>query len=164
MSGVLVRPSQTRDLAAIVALNDLAFGGRAEGQIVQALHRSGDGLVSLVAERQDALVGHIQFFRIWVDGVANAVGLGPLSVAPILHKMGIGSQLVREGLAQVSATGESCVIVLGHPTYYPKFGFEAKLAERFSAPWSGPAFMAQYLGEELPPSGELRYPAAFTAG
>ena len=156
-----IRPSRAEDLDEIVALNDLAFGGREEGEIVRKLAESGDQVLSLVASDDNRIVGHVEFFRILVDGEPVAVGLGPMSVHPDLQKSGIGSGLIQMGLMALEGAGESIVFVLGHPEYYPRFGFSAELAEPFEADWSGEAFMALVLSGAAPASGRLTYPAAF---
>jgi putative acetyltransferase len=161
---VWMRRARTGDLAAIIALNDAAFKSEAEGRIASRLHADGDSLLSLVAHDEAAIVGHLQFFRIQIDGAAIAAGLGPMSVVPSRQKSGIGAGLVRLGLTALEGAGETIVFVLGHPAYYPRFGFAAAAAAPFSAAWHGPAFMALRFGDGGPPGGSLQYPAAFGAG
>lgn len=161
MNQTWIRRLKPEDLDAVAALNTLAFGGSDEAAIVRRLHADNDSILSLVAHRNDGLVGHIEFFRILIDGKPSAVGLGPMSVAPERQGHGIGSSLVRMGLVVMAGRGESLVFVLGHPEFYTKLGFSAELAAPFRAPWSGPAFMAQAVNEGAPQSGELTYPAAF---
>ena len=156
-----MRLSRPEDMDAIAALNDAAFGGKEEGAITRRLHADHDSLLSLVAHRNEVLVGHVEFFRILIDGQPSAVGLGPMSAAPGVQKQGIGAGLIRMGLIALAGRGESLVFVLGHPDYYPKFGFTAETAAPFSAPWSGPAFMAKEINPGAPTVGTLTYPAAF---
>ena len=106
----------------------------------------------------------MQFFRIQIDGAPLAVGLGPMSVLPARQRQGVGSGLVRTGLLALEGAGETRVFVLGHPDYYPRFGFSAEMACNFTAPWNGPAFMTRALTDAAPASGTLTYPAAFEAG
>lgn len=86
-----------------------------------------------------------------------------MAVLPAKQRQGIGSQLVREGLRVCAEAGHRIVVVLGHPDFYPRFGFSAQLAERLKAPFARPAFMAL----ELVPGaleniiGEVRYPPPF---
>ena len=157
----LIRPARAEDMDAIAALNDAAFGGPEEGAIVHALRRDGDSLLSLVATEPEDIIGHIQFFRILVDGGLEAAGLGPMSVMPGLQKQGVGARLIQHGLAALKEAGETIIFVLGHDTYYPKFGFSAATAKPFDAPWSGPHFMALRLAPGGPERGTLTYPAAF---
>lgn len=156
-----IRPARPDDLDEIVALNDAAFGGTAEGRIVRQLEKDGDSVLSLVASDDDRLLGHIQFFRILVDGEPIAVGLGPMATLPEVQRSGIGSGLIQMGLMALEGAGEQIVFVLGHTDYYPRFGFSAELAAPFKAPWSGDAFMALALADDAPQAGQLTYPAAF---
>lgn len=161
MNKTWIRRLQPEDMDAVAALNTLAFGGPEEATIVRHLHADHDSLLSLVAHREEALVGHIEFFRILIDGQPSAIGLGPMSIAPGMQKRGIGTSLVRMGLLVMAGRGESLVFVLGHPEFYTRLGFSAELARPFKAPWAGPAFMAQSVNAGAPEKGELTYPAAF---
>ncbi|MBI1401331.1 N-acetyltransferase [Hyphomonas sp.] len=162
MTSFWIRPTQAGDMDAIAALNDAAFGGPDEARITRRLHGDGDSLVSLVAVGESGILGHIEFFRIRIDGEPTGVGLGPMCAWPGLQRSGIGSYLVRTGLEDLDDLGETIVFVLGHPAYYPRFGFSAEAARPFAAPWSGPHFMAQRLREGAPASGTLTYPPAFS--
>lgn len=84
-----------------------------------------------------------------------------MSVPPERQGTGIGTLLIETGTRHVKAQGRRILFVLGHEDYYPRFGFRAEAAEPFSAPWSGPAFMALPLSDNAPTSGALTYPAAF---
>lgn len=161
MSDITIRPGRSEELSDIVALNDRAFGGPEEGRVTRALWNNGDTLLSLVAVKDGKLVGHIEMFRIRVDGADCAAGLGPMSIHPDYQKTGIGSALVRRALASMHSAQRLPVFVLGHPDYYPRFGFSAAAAEAFSAPWSGPAFMAWSADEASVSEGKLTYPRAF---
>ncbi|MEL6857070.1 MAG: N-acetyltransferase [Pseudomonadota bacterium] len=163
MKNVWIRQAREEDASAILDLNTAAFGTPDEARIVAELAASGDSLVSLVAHNDREILGHIQFFKIAVSGEDIAAGLGPMSVQPELQKRGIGKGLIRLGLTLMEGQNRSLVFVLGHPDYYPKFGFSAELAKAFSAPWSGPAFMALRSSEVTPAAGQLTYPAAFGA-
>ncbi|MEM6534057.1 MAG: N-acetyltransferase [Pseudomonadota bacterium] len=163
MKDIWIRKAEEGDEAGIGDLCDLAFGGPEERGIAAQLTRDGDSLLSLVAHNDREILGHISFFRIGLEGAADVAGLGPMAVHPARQKQGIGAGLVRLGLTLMEGGGQSIVFVLGHPEYYPKFGFSAVLAEPFTAPWQGPAFMAKQLGDTAPPPGRLTYPAAFGA-
>lgn len=157
-----IRPSTPDDLDRVAALNTAAFGTTDEARITRQLHADGDSLISLVAEEEDGrLVGHIEFFRIHVSGKDVAAGLGPMCVAPGEQRRGIGYALIKAGMPQVEQLGRQLVFVLGHPDYYPRFGFHPAVAARYDAPWSGEAFMAIELFESAPRSGTLTYPRAF---
>ena len=154
------------DIEAIAALNRAAFGGEDEVEIVDRLRRDGLFVLSLVERDADGIVGHILFstLDVSVDGRAvRAVALAPMAVAPGRQRESIGSRLVRQGLGMLADRGYDAVIVLGHPDYYPRFGFSAELAAKLAAPFSGPAFMAMELkpGALAGASGAVRYPRAF---
>ncbi len=157
-----IRPATPAYGPAIAALNDTAFDGPDEARIIERLNADGDLLLSWVLAESDLVIGHIAFFRIRVDGEDIAAGLGPMSVAPGHQRRGHGSALVRAGLAALAPRRRPIVFVLGHPGFYPRFGFDPALAMPFEAPWSGPAFMAKRLGEGAPVAGELTYPRAFS--
>lgn len=161
---VSIRTAGPEDMDAIAALNTAAFGTPDEARITRQLHADGDSLVSLVATGEDGdILGHIEFFRVFVNGKDVAAGLGPMSAAPGHHKQGIGTALIKTGMPLVEAQGRQLVFVLGHPDYYPYFGFNPAVAARYEAPWSGDAFMAIELSMDAPRSGTLTYPKAFTA-
>jgi putative acetyltransferase len=157
------RHSRPEDMEAISALNDAAFGGPDEARITRQLQADGDSLVSLVADTKGGIVGHIEFFRVLIDGQPIGAGLGPMSAQPGRQRGGIGSYLIRTGLEELDTLGETIVFVLGHADYYPRFGFDEETARPFKAPWSGPHFMAQRLAPDGPAPGTLIYPRAFGA-
>ncbi len=163
MKDIWIRQAREDDAEAITALNDAAFATKAEARIITELARDGDSLYSLVAHNDRDILGHIQFFRILIDGADIAAGLGPMSVLPDRQRSGIGSGLVKFGLALMEGAGREAVFVLGHPAYYPRFGFCADAAAPFQAQWSGPSFMALRFGETGEQAGQLTYPAAFGA-
>jgi putative acetyltransferase len=162
----VIRLEKPADRAAVRRVNEEAFGGTAEAAIVERLHSDRLVLVSLVAELH-ASVGHVLFSRLPIlvgSHDRSAVALAPLAVAASVQRTGIGSALVRAGLARCRVRGERLVVVLGHPGYYPRFGFSGALAARLRAPFSGESFMAL----ELEPNaiarfegGEVHYPGAF---
>ena len=163
MRDIWTRLARPEDADAIAALNTEAFGSPAEANIVARLAADGDSLASLVAHDDRDILGHIQFFRILVDGNDIAAGLGPMSVKPGRQASGIGRGLIKLGMTMMEGQGRGLVFVLGHADYYPKFGFSPAVAARYQAPWSGPAFMGIELREDAPREGELTYPKAFTA-
>lgn len=121
-----IRPEQPEDGAAIRQVVEAAFGRVAEADLVDKLRSHGKAMVSLVAEADRQLVGHILFSEVILDVNPKAVkviGLAPLAVAPAWQKQGVGSQLTQVGLATCRAAGYDAAIVLGHPEYYPRFGF-----------------------------------------
>ena len=164
----VIRPETPADHAAIREVNRLAFGGDDEARLVDALRDGGYVRVSLVAEEGGRVVGHILFSDLPIvtaGGTVEALALAPMAVIPSHQRRGIGSMLVREGLRACREAGHRIVVVLGHPEFYPRFGFSAKLAERLRSPFSGPAFMAVELvpGALEGVEGEVRYPPPFGA-
>lgn len=142
------------------------FGHQGEAELVPMLEADGDVVTSLVAGRDDAIVGHLLFSRMDVeaDGAAlSAAGLAPVSVVPGLQGQGIGDALIRAGLDDLRGRGTQISFVLGHETYYPRFGYSPDLAARFASPFAGPHFMAMMLdsGAEWPQGGRADYAPAF---
>ncbi len=142
-----VRPETPLDIPAIRDVNRLAFGRDDEGVLVDALRDGGHGFASLVADDAGRIVGHIFFSRLPVEAggrVTEAAALAPMAVAPDRQRQGIGSALARAGLEACRAAGIAAVVVLGHPDYYPRFGFSPQAARGLRSPFPGAsdAFMA----------------------
>jgi putative acetyltransferase len=125
-----LRPEAASDVAAIAAVTIAAFEPLAISQhteqfIVAALRAGGALTVSLVAEADGRVVGHIAFSPVTLsDGTRDWYGLGPVSVLPSHQRQGIGRALVREGLSRLEALGARGCCLVGHPAYYRQFGFE----------------------------------------
>ncbi len=154
---MIVRAATPADHAAIRAVNRDAFGRDDEADLVDQLRADGDSLVELVAV-DDEIVGHILFSAMAVGDI-TAAALAPMAVRTTQQRRGVGTALVEAGLA---ACRVPAVIVLGHPNYYPRFGFSAALAEKLKAPFSGPAFMAlEFTPGALKPGAQARYAKAF---
>ena len=164
-----IRPENSAsaaELAGIRKINIAAFGGVEEADLVDKLREDGHALLSLVAELDGGVVGHILFSRMWIktpQALIDAVALAPVAVLPEHQRKGIGSLLIRRGLELLCERREKIVIVLGHPSYYPKFGFSTEPARRLESPFPRDAFMAL----ELEPGalegieGPVVYPPAF---
>ena len=129
-----IREERKTDLDPIRNINNLAFGREEEGRIVDKLRDAGTLIISLVAVRDYVensrqlreLVGHIGFSPVAIESESTgfqAVCLGPVSVLPNYQKQGIGIKLVKAGLSKCLASGHPLVVLVGHPTYYPRFGF-----------------------------------------
>ena len=136
-----VRAETPEDHAAVRRVNELAFEGAGEADLVDALRPSARPLVSLVASEGGRVVGHILFSPVTVESAGGdwgAMGLGPMAVLPEHQGRGVGSALVREGLKECLRLGHEVVFVLGHADYYPRFGFRpaarAGLACEFPSP------------------------------
>jgi putative acetyltransferase len=122
-----VRPETTSDHAAIAQINDLAFGGPGESRLVAGLRQLA-GTLSFVAEVDDAPVGHIMFSQASVLNPQTGTSLpvmilAPMAVLPGWQRQRVGSLLVQHGLQACRQAGHRLVVVLGHPAYYPRFGF-----------------------------------------
>ena len=162
-----LREEAPADYDAIREVNRLAFGGEDEARLVDQLREDGEVIASLVAVDEEQVVGHILFSELPIEtdrGVRRGTALAPMAVRPGRQRGGIGSALVRRGLELCRERGVEIVVVVGHPEYYPRFGFSAELAKRLKAPFSGEAFMAL----ELAPgalaegvTGTVRYAKAF---
>lgn len=114
------------DVSAVRRVNERAFGRVAEAQLVDNLRAANKAVISLVAQQDDLVVGHILFSPVTVMNAPESfrgVGLAPMSVLPEFQNQGIGSRLVRAGLVACRDAGYDAVVVLGHINYYPRFGF-----------------------------------------
>ena len=123
---MIIRPETPDDITAVHNVNELAFGCSNEADLVDALRANGAATVSLVAVEDGRIVGHVLFSPVSIEpdcSETNALGLAPMAVLPDFQNRGIGSQLVREGLKECRRIGCEVVVVLGHPEYYPRFGF-----------------------------------------
>lgn len=168
---MIIRPLAPADFDAVdivhrAAFASTAFGHQGEADLVRAIHADGDALVSLVAETDGQIVGHALFSRMEIeaDGVAlQGAGLAPVGVLPDLHSGGVGSALIWRGLEMLHGQGVQISFVLGHPDYYPRFGYSSEAARPFASPFAGPHFMALLLDKsvQLPESGRARYAPAF---
>jgi putative acetyltransferase len=169
---LLIRPESPRDAAAIDAVNLLAFGQDAEGRLVHAV-RASRGFIpelSLVAFDGEGIIGHILFSPVVIEGPAGitpALALAPMAVTPTRQRSGVGSTLVRYGLERACALGHRIVVVVGHPAYYPRFGFTPARARGLEAPFPVPdeAFMVLELASNALAgiSGTVKYPPPFDA-
>lgn len=153
--------------AVVADLLRAAFGGGYEAELVDRLRREGLVAGALVALQDGEVVGHEMFspLSVEVEGrPVNAVSLAPVAVRPDCQRRGIGSRLIREGIEAMRSEGRAAIIVVGHPGYYPRFGFSAALAAKLSSPFEGEAFMALELipGALAGRSGSVGYPAAFS--
>jgi putative acetyltransferase len=152
------------------AVNVAAFPTRAEADLVDALRAAARPLVSLVAEESGAIVGHIMLSPVTLPGhpALRLMGLAPMAVTPPRQRGGIGAALVEAGLAACRRLGADAVVVLGHPAYYPRFGFAPGVRAGLGCEYDVPAeaFMVLALrpGALDGASGTIRYHPAFAAG
>jgi len=166
---VLVRPETDADIAAIDRLNREAFGGHQEARLVGLLRDRGIVIASVVAVGQsDQVVGHILFSPVTIVASSHEMqvaSLAPMAVTPGLQRRGIGSMLVERGLQECKRAGYRAAIVVGHPSYYPRFGFSPTLVASLENPFTtGDAFMGIELSRgslsDLG-SGRVVYPEIF---
>jgi putative acetyltransferase len=143
---IIVRPELPGDRDAIRRVNELAFEGSVEADIVDALRDSDAWLasLSLVAEDGTGIVGHALFSLVRLDSGPELLSLGPMAVLPERQRMGVGSALVRRGVRHARGTEYPLVVVLGHPDYYPRFGFRPARQYEIETPYDAPdeAWMA----------------------
>jgi len=163
-----VRAAAAGDLAAIRRAHALAFGRDAEAEIALRLLAREPRCISLVACRAGEIVGHVLFSPVSVEGRSYApppLALGPLAVLPAEQRSGAGSALTRAGLAACRAAGAPFAVVLGHPSYYPRFGFAPAL--RFGLTFGDDPPLDAFMALELVPGalaragGKVRYAAEF---
>ena len=162
-----IRDETPEDYEAVYRVNALAFGQEGEAALVERL-RGACPHLSLVAVEGGRVVGHIFFSPVTVesdDAAFEAVGLAPMAVLPELQNQGVGSQLVRRGLEECARRGHEVVFVLGHPDYYPRFGFTPAGAKGLTCEYPAPdeAFMVAELrpGALAGRTGLVRYRPEF---
>lgn len=165
-----IRPEREYDSAKIREVNDLAFGQENEGRLIEKLRQTENFIpgLFLVAERDEEVVGHILFYPVIIRSATagfHSLSLGPMAVTPAYQRQGIGSRLVQEGLKAAKTLGHKSVIVVGHPEYYPRFGFKPAGQWKIKVPFDVPdeAFLALELvkGELEGKSGIVEYPEEF---
>jgi putative acetyltransferase len=162
---IRIRPEQPEDATSVHTVNEMAFGQPTEANLVDELRVACPDAVSLVAASDDQVVGHILFTPVTVaDGEHEVkdMGLAPMAVLPDHQRQGIGSQLAKAGLAILRQRNCPFVIVLGHPEYYPRFGFLPASRHGLVCQWDGvpdEAFMVLIFDEAIMStvSGMARY-------
>jgi len=152
---VLIREEHLADVSAISDVNEEAFGRADEAKLVDLLRNSNAFVpeLSLIAETDGQIIGHVLFTKIKIIDSLNhcfeSLALAPIAVRTAFQRQGIGAALIRAGLSKAREIGYLSVIVLGHETYYPKFGFQPASRWNIQAPFDVPdeAFMAVELVE-----------------
>lgn len=165
---MMIRCEKISDYDAIAEVNRLAFGGETEVKIIAAIRNSEFYIpeLSLVAEINNLVVGHIIFSYIKLinEDILSVLALAPLAVHPQFQKQGIGSKLVKTGLTEAEESQENLVIVLGHPHFYSRFGFEPSVNYGIASPFpvAPEFFMVKPLKKYQDNyRGQVVYPSAF---
>ena len=143
---MVIREEKLIDTDSIWNINAKAFETEAEANLVNALRDSGCTFISLVAETDNKAVGHILFTPVKLTGIENKlklIGLAPMAVIEQHQNKGIGSKLVKAGIEHCKSKGYDAIVVLGHPSYYPKFGFVPSITYGIKSKYEVPdeAFM-----------------------
>jgi len=169
MSRVSIRAETAADRTAVHQVHLAAFEQPLEAALVDRLRHTTEPFISLVAEVEGEVVGHILFTPVTVgDGPdrRQALGLAPMAVAPEHQRCGIGQALIEHGLEVCRTAGHSVVVVLGHSDYYPRFGFEpaSRYQLQYEVPVPDEAFMVLELvpGALAAHSGTVRYHPEFS--
>jgi len=167
---VIIRNERKNDYDDIRKINDLAFGQEIEGKMIEALRRTSEYnyILSLVAEIKDKIVGHILFYSIKIkkeNEEYTVLSLAPMAVHPAYQNKGIGSKLVKRGLEIAKEIDFDAVIVVGHPNYYPRFGFTPASNWELQLPFDVPddTFLILELKENTLKkySGTVEYPKEY---
>lgn len=162
-----IRTEKPGDWPAVHALITAAFGTSTEADLVDDLRQQAHPIISLVAELDQTIVGHILFSPVTLSGHPDLqlMGLAPMAVAPVYQRQGVGSALVREGLVRCTDLGAGAAVVLGHPDYYPRFGFTPAVKFGIRCEFEAPheAFMIVELKEAYLNGqwGTIHYNAVF---
>ena len=164
---MIIRPERDADRDAVRRVHATAFTTPEEADLVDALRAGADPLVSLVAEDAREIVGHVMFSPVTLPDQRELrlMGLAPLAVVPERQRGGVGGALTRAGLERCRELGAGAVVVLGHPDYYPRFGFVRADAYGIGCPFDAPA--EAWMVAELEPgylsgvSGTARWHPAF---
>jgi putative acetyltransferase len=164
---MIIRDERPVDVDSIRAVNLAAFETSTEADLVDALRRRATPLISLVAEDGANIIGHILFSPVTLasEPGLSLMGLAPMAVVPSRQRQGVGSSLVREGLDRCRQVNAAGVVLLGHPEYYPRFGFlpAARLFLRCEYDVPEEVFMVRELrkGAVCGLSGTIRYHPVF---
>jgi putative acetyltransferase len=134
---VEIREERPDDVAAIRDVNQRAFGQDQESNLVDALRSNRAALLSLVATLNDRVAGHIMYSPATIGDITGAA-LGPMAVLPEHQRQGIGSKLVEAGNRKLKEAGVPFIIVVGHPNFYPGFGFKPASAVAMKCEWDVP--------------------------
>ncbi|WP_214892531.1 N-acetyltransferase [Exiguobacterium sp. H66] len=166
---MIIRQEKFKDASAIRRVHEAAFEQAAEADLVDALREDDEAAPRFsrvaVADRGE-IVGHVLLSRIYIEDVPS-LALAPVGVMPVWQRKGIGSELIRQVIEDVREAGEHHIVVLGHDSYYPQFGFERAIDYGIEAPFPVPAevFLVMPLVRNglTGVKGTVRYPKPFSA-
>jgi putative acetyltransferase len=161
--GIIIRFERRDDISAIHAVQAAAFGQDIEANLVDALRESGSRRISLVAERNGEVVGHVLFSPVSLEGTTGGLGLAPVGVLPEYQGQGIGSALIRAGLDECEKLGAPFVVVLGEPAYYSRFGFKRAKDFGLDNVYGADEEFRVIVYGDAPPPGLVRYGPEFDA-
>lgn len=171
MENLLIRSELASDKDAIYQLNSLAFAGPEEAELINKVREVGQLALSMVALHDNKLLAHVLYTPVEVEHNLNAFkvwGLGPVAVLPEVQRQGIGKALIRASLAKAHVLAADAIVLLGHTSYYPQFGF--KPASNYQLSFQGQDFGDAFMALELRPgvlaklSGKVQYVSAFHEG
>jgi putative acetyltransferase len=165
---LIVRAERENDREAVYAVNLAAFDNASEAELAEALRAEARPVISLVAELAEKVIGHIMFSPASMAAHPDLriMGLAPMAVLPEYQRKGVGSALIEAGLEKCRNLGMNAVIVLGHPAYYPRFGFQPSSRFNMESEYDVPAEV--FMALELEPgvlsevSGRVGYHDAFS--
>jgi putative acetyltransferase len=166
---MIIRSETQNDIEAIEQITRAAFSGKpysdqTEYLIVNRLRTAGELRLSLVAEADGRVVGHVAFSSVTINGEdKDWYGLGPISVLPELQKQGIGSQLIKNSLSLIREMGAKGCVLEGSPAYYNRFGFKSYPQLFYEGAPSPEYFMAIAFNEEIP-NGKVEFHSSFYIG
>ena len=165
---IAIRSETCADVDAITevtaaAFKSLAISGHTEQFVITALRAAKALTVSLVAELDGRVIGHIAFSPVIMsDGTPDWYGLGPVSVLPEYQRQGIGKALIHEGLSRLKALNAKGCCLVGHPNYYRKFGFQN--APELALEGVPPEFFFALPFDGHVPTGSVTFHEGFKAG
>ena len=169
-----IREEQPGDATRIHEITRWAFGQsmlghHGEAELIDRLRESCPDAISLVAEDHNCLVGHILFTPVIIESAeqrTKGMGLAPMSVLPGFQRQGIGSKLVTSGLAELKGNQQPFVVVLGHPEYYSRFGFQTAAAHGVHCEFEGvppDAFLILFLADAVKVAGVAKFRPEFSS-
>ena len=153
---LIIRYEKPQDISAIRRVNEAAFETSSEADLVDALRDKKAHVISMVAEQENRIIGHILFSPVTLTAKGSKaiwLGLAPMAVLPEYQKQGIGSKLVEKGIEESRRKGYPAVVVLGHPEFYPRFGFRPSHTYNITSEYDVPPEVFMVLALQ---SGALR--------